>query len=99
MVALTQCRVGSVALDRYATGAALRRMGVVSAYDMTPEAALTKLMYLLGKGLNADEVRKEFERPLVGELTPGGLMRVVGSDGLLWLYDDPAELQSYIGAS
>ena len=53
----------------YATGNALRQSGVISGYDMTLEATLTKLHYLLSQPLSADEVRQQMQLDLRGELT------------------------------
>jgi L-asparaginase len=69
VVDCTQCLTGSVSLDDYATGSALARAGVVSGYDMTVEAALTKLMHLFGRGHDPDEVREAVQHDLRGELT------------------------------
>lgn len=69
VVNITQCLRGRVDMGGYATGAALREVGVVSGEDMTPEAALTKLIWLLGQGLAADEVRRLVPSDLRGELS------------------------------
>ncbi|KAI8647158.1 asparaginase-domain-containing protein [Parasitella parasitica] len=69
IVNCTQCRKGLVT-DAYATGKQLSAIGVVPGADMTPECALTKLAYLLGKTPNSPEhVRKMMTRNLRGELT------------------------------
>ncbi len=69
IVNCTQCLEGAVRMRDYATGNALRRAGVVSGYDMTPEAALTKLYCLLARGLEVEEVRRRMQESLAGELT------------------------------
>ncbi|KAI8992406.1 asparaginase-domain-containing protein [Pilobolus umbonatus] len=69
IVNCTQCRKGLVT-DSYATGKQLSDIGVVPGADMTPECALTKLAYLLGKMPNNPEyVRKMMTKNLRGELT------------------------------
>lgn len=69
VVNCTQCLRGRVDMTDYATGGALRRAGVVGGADMTTEAALAKLYYLLGKGLDPDQVRGQMAEDLRGELT------------------------------
>eukprot|EP00768_Dysnectes_brevis_P000195 gnl/Dysnectes_brevis/1042_a1162_3755.p1 GENE.gnl/Dysnectes_brevis/1042_a1162_3755~~gnl/Dysnectes_brevis/1042_a1162_3755.p1 ORF type:complete len:384 (+),score=98.93 gnl/Dysnectes_brevis/1042_a1162_3755:28-1179(+) len=59
---------GQVDLGHYETGGAMRRAGAVSAYTMTPEAAYSKLCYLLGLGLTQAEVENMVEQNLRGEL-------------------------------
>lgn len=70
IVNCTQCLRGRVDMSGYATGAALAGAGVVSGADMTPEAALAKLIWLLGRGLPPAEVNDQLGRNLRGELTP-----------------------------
>lgn len=67
---VTQCPRGRVDQARYATGSALATAGVVSGYDMTLEAAVTKLHHLLAQGLAADEVRQRFGHECCGEVSP-----------------------------
>jgi L-asparaginase len=69
LVDCTQCLVGSVELGDYTTGTGMRRAGVISGFDMTPEAALTKLMHLLGRDLCVEEVERLMQTALRGELT------------------------------
>lgn len=66
----TQCLRGAVRLGTYETSNSLRESGAVSGCDMTVEAAVTKLAYLLSQDLPADEVRRLMETDLRGELTP-----------------------------
>ena len=65
----TQCDGGSVELGRYETSAYLKDIGVTSGSDMTFEATITKLMWLLGQKLPVPDVKKLLEISLKGELT------------------------------
>jgi L-asparaginase len=69
VVVVTQCVRGSVSPGAYATGTALMRAGAVPGYDMTCEAALTKLSVLLGMGLDTSTVTAMMQRDIAGELT------------------------------
>jgi L-asparaginase len=69
VVNCSQCIKGTVNMSGYATGNALSEAGVISGQDMTLEATLTKLHYLLSKALTYDEVCQKMQQNLRGELT------------------------------
>ncbi len=69
VVNCSQCIKGTVNMSGYATGNALSETGVISGHDMTLEATLTKLHYLLSKNLSYDEMCVQMDKSLRGELT------------------------------
>ena len=69
IVNVTQCVNGGVQASRYMGGDYLLSAGVVSGYDLTFEAAITKMMYLFGLGLEPDEVRQRLDVPICGEMS------------------------------
>jgi len=69
VVNCSQCIKGTVNMSGYATGNALSETGVISGHDMTLEATLTKLHYLLSKNLSYDEMCQQMDKSLRGELT------------------------------
>lgn len=68
VVLTSQCLYEASSPDVYAVSHALREAGVISASDMTTEAAVTKLMYALGRSKDAEEVRSIMQEDLCGEL-------------------------------
>lgn len=69
VINVTQCSGGSVEQGLYETSQGLKSMGVISGGDMTTEAALAKLMYLISFDKGSDFVRDQFSISLAGEIT------------------------------
>ena len=69
IVNVTQCKAGSVNQGHYETSVRMQKIGVVSASDMTFEAAITKLMFLIGNGYEKKQLANLFINPISGELT------------------------------
>ncbi|MEM9324825.1 MAG: asparaginase [Bacteroidota bacterium] len=65
---VSQCSGGEVIPGRYAASKRLMDIGVVSGGDITSEAAITKLMFLLANGRNAVDIKRKLELPLRGEM-------------------------------
>jgi L-asparaginase len=68
VVNVTQCAAGSVNMGQYETSTVLKEMGVISGKDITTEAAITKLMYLLTQNIDPKKFKVIFETSLRGEI-------------------------------
>jgi L-asparaginase len=66
---VTQCNIGSVTLGRYETSRKLYEAGVVGGYDITTEAAVTKMMLLFGSGKSLETIKLSLNTSLRGEIT------------------------------
>jgi L-asparaginase len=69
VINLSQCSAGSIEMTKYEVGRRYHEIGVISAGDMTFEAALCKTMFLLGKDLKGEEFKEAFAQDLKGEVS------------------------------
>jgi len=69
IIVCTQCVEGDAHIGVYETSRILVEAGAVSGYDMTTEAALTKLYYLFSKNYELEDIKRLVEENLRGELT------------------------------
>ncbi len=66
---ITQCYGGSVMQGRYETSVALQEIGVISGYDISTEAAVCKMMLLLGQKLTGQALKQALQTSIAGEIT------------------------------
>lgn len=68
---VTQCHAGKVDMEAYSTGILLKKIGIISGFDTTTEAAVTKLFFLLGQNNDVLYINTNLIKNLRGEITIG----------------------------
>ena len=69
MLIITQCLHGSAVDGQYETSEPFKQAGIISGKDMTTEAAIIKLMFLLGKGQSNAKIKEDLQKNISGEIT------------------------------
>ncbi|MBR9914899.1 MAG: asparaginase, partial [Algicola sp.] len=69
VINVTQCSGGSVSMGQYETSTQLKSIGVISGKDITTEAAIAKLMFMLGENVSSKTFKTIFETSLRGEMS------------------------------